>query len=975
MKKRVTSQKGTTICHCATRRVAPTKSAPISERLINAKKAGSQNFFEKLQIKQQKILWYSLLIAMLLLALFLRSAGLFRGLDVGYIYHPDESKQVSALYNYLNNSYVWYVGNPFYDGYPYGLNHIDEWLIRPVLILKNAIYSHLLPETRFQNPTMWDLLFWARTLRVLYGVFVVFMAYAISKRIFSPRWAALLTVLCLAIAPVSIAVSHFATGDIGVDLFTVLMLFFLCCYAKKGLKVYLFAAAFSVGMAFACKYNGMLAGGALGIYLLLEFSIYKRIKQIALKGGMLFAGIVTGAIAGTPACLINWNRTWEDVWINFSFIKNYGVSAEFIKLPFRQRVVEGVANNFSLVMQSLGWMIVVAALSGLVLSALQFANIFRSENSKKKNFSIDMLRLSIFSFPFAALTISLIMKPEVQPFHFSFLQIPLTLSAVYCIYWLWSSPKPLVRIVSVVLVAIIVLELGTKTEHECFLWSREDNQYLYQAMADNIFTNPKAGKQQGVIKSIILESPDNPAVFRNRKKTVSGSNARFWNEIHIAPVPTIPYPVNHDWIFMNGPVFPRNDRMVRLEGETKSSRQLVFHNPPETITIGVRSGSWPTKVALELGGQTRTIALAPNSQKVISITPRKWRTIRLRKIADHDLYFVTAQINASLGAAVVTFMTDPRQIDFFRLFGGHSSQPLAQIIIKKTPNEVEDAIGQTRYIEKSYPEGFIVTAGNNDLSTRIIPTQSSPLPAGNYTFECSITGLNDKNRLSFEMVDELQLNTAGRVFEIMVVEKGRHLIRFSFDKSFAPYFCRWKLVCLEGNCRLHYWRIKPNAMAILSDLEKLDKAGIYPPWLNNTVDDAKQQNKALNIVFGNKFKLKEFIAPPSVKVGEELRIRCAIELRDFNVKNFENHHLILHFFDKNGRQVYATQCYLLHAAASLNNNAKIGFGCMPSIPVGQYIIKLGVLDDLAQRRLSVTGSIKEGEISHNRISVGEIEIR
>jgi len=39
--RNVTSQKGTTICHCATRRVAPTKSAPISERRINAKKAGS----------------------------------------------------------------------------------------------------------------------------------------------------------------------------------------------------------------------------------------------------------------------------------------------------------------------------------------------------------------------------------------------------------------------------------------------------------------------------------------------------------------------------------------------------------------------------------------------------------------------------------------------------------------------------------------------------------------------------------------------------------------------------------------------------------------------------------------------------------------------------------------------------------------------------------------------------------------------
>jgi len=45
--KEITSQKRMTNYHCATRRVAQTKSAPISERRINAPRASSPNLFEK----------------------------------------------------------------------------------------------------------------------------------------------------------------------------------------------------------------------------------------------------------------------------------------------------------------------------------------------------------------------------------------------------------------------------------------------------------------------------------------------------------------------------------------------------------------------------------------------------------------------------------------------------------------------------------------------------------------------------------------------------------------------------------------------------------------------------------------------------------------------------------------------------------------------------------------------------------------
>lgn len=170
--------------------------------------------------KAKKILFFALLLSLFLLAFVLRTGGLFRGLEADYIYHPDEPKQVVALNNFLNDTYVWYVGNPFYDGYPYGLNHIDEWLLRPVFSMVEMFHNHIIPDTEYQKPSIHSLYYWARSLRVLYGLIALLLTYFIAKRLFQSRSGRLLSVLFLALSPISIVVAHFASGDIGSDLFS-----------------------------------------------------------------------------------------------------------------------------------------------------------------------------------------------------------------------------------------------------------------------------------------------------------------------------------------------------------------------------------------------------------------------------------------------------------------------------------------------------------------------------------------------------------------------------------------------------------------------------------------------------------------------------------------------------------------------------------------------------------------------------------
>ena len=94
----------------------------------------------------KKILIIIVWVAVVGLAVQFRTAGLYRGFATGGIYHPDEPKQVVALSIYMQGKYLRHVGSRFYDGYPYGLNHLDEWILRPVLGARNALTRHISPD-------------------------------------------------------------------------------------------------------------------------------------------------------------------------------------------------------------------------------------------------------------------------------------------------------------------------------------------------------------------------------------------------------------------------------------------------------------------------------------------------------------------------------------------------------------------------------------------------------------------------------------------------------------------------------------------------------------------------------------------------------------------------------------------------------------------------------------------------------------
>jgi hypothetical protein len=921
--------------------------------------------------KKNKTVLFSIL-AILALAFFLRSAGLFRGLDAGYVYHPDEPKQVVALSNYLQGHYIWYIGSSFYDGYPYGLNHIDEWILRPVFELRSLIHEHISPDIEYQGDDINSLYYWARALRVFYGMVALVLAGFVAQKLFKSTKASMLAMFLLALAPLSIAVAHFATGDIGLDLFTSAMLAFLCLYALKSRKVYLFLAALFLGIAFACKYNGLLAGAAIGMCLLLELvSGEKSFKETLINAGTTLVGVLIGAIAATPAFLFDWKRTWKDIRINFEFIKNYGVDESFLAKPLHERIMLSFHQNFPVVMQSVGWTLLFAGLAGTFVAAIQLYRVMRSNKTENGNLSIRILRLSIFVCPFIAFLIAFAGKPATQPFHFSYLQIPLTLSAVFFLYWVWSMSKTAARAAAIGLFLIILLELGLQTVHENFFWRRDDNMRVVKDMPKQIFDSKAPVKNPGTIKSVSLEPDSNPAVFRNRHRFVIGNRAGFWESLQIAPVPSIPYPAQNDWIFMNGPIFPRNDRMIAVAGNSSVSKVLVFENDPGKVSLGIRSGNLPVQASINLGGVSKTAILPPNTQRIIEITPKRWRESAMNKQIDNNLSLVKASIEASLGDVVLNFMTNEREIEYFKIFGGEPLGIEPKFIPSIDNDEIENALEEINFMK-----GDLSFTLDQERPGLLIPQrQLARLPAGVYNVDIEVTGIADQTELSFDLTDPLNLNGVDESSKVLF-GKGRQNIQYIFQKTFAPYMSQLRIMLLQGECELVAYSITPAFPEIMSDLNKWSESGIEPIWRQKTQGesdfvDALSDKK---IKLGNRVDVIELAFPEKINIGDELFMRCSMEISNFPFRDFKNYSVFVHFIDGKGRQIHATDCPLWMATASHNNKALISLGDLPNIPLGTHELKIGIYNGRTHKRLSISGEIDANSRSERRASLGHIQV-
>lgn len=898
-------------------------------------------------------------LVIVVIGLYFRSAGVWRGLDQGVIFHPDSPKQVLALENYLHGQKVWYMDSLFYDGYPYGLNVLDKQIIAGMYSVVRPLASILNPALHnLDYPSREQLHYWANFLRVLYGLITLMLTIFVAFWLTQSRACALLVGLIAAIAPLSSTVTHSATGDVGVDLFVMLMLAALVLLSRKFESTLLPAVALAGllgGMAFGCKYQGALALFIVGTTVLLAMDPTRIRNWLKVFG----IGIVTllctvaGVFLVTPALHVHTKSAWKNILRNFEFIQNYNVPKEFIERPLTQKMRIGLTGNIPLVVEALGWILVTCYIAGLLICARRWW-ISRKGPQDGNSRKAASLTFAIALFPLFAVLVSTSLKLEVQPFHFSFLMAPLCLIAGMALHALFLSRHVALRVVAALLLAGTVLQLGAAARRETFFWIREDLQVAEQHYLREAFRTPLGvdrwwrSSPDQVLKVFRVESPG-LSVFRNKPARITHPAAAQWRSLHVLPGPTIEMGDDSSWIILDGPVLPRDDRAFRVESGRSVDRSIVLYDPvPDRITLGIRSGSLPVEIRIEGPKDVQTCELDANSQKLLQIPTRPGRDIPVDQNGQYGGRIITVRCRATLGAAWVSVMSDPRELENFALTGGQTNRWANPALEKCAPDEIAARASETAFLSGAH-SGIQLTT--NEISL----TESDPaLPAGRYILNYRLEGIDPTNQATLKVSDSAGWLDGQGVTQSVSMGKGTTNITFEFAKPFTPYEVKILASCPTGSMVLKSYDLRPDTLKIIHDLQVQQQGSPLASWMQPTPSVKPMTEIGVEPVsFDSLLSLKSYSMPPSARPGELIRYNFRFKVHAYDTVDFHGVGVFVHLENAKGKTVCSLDVPLTATCFNTAPMAPISAILPPDLLPGQYQVCMGLYSPGIRKRWSI----------------------
>lgn len=742
-------------------------------------------------------------IGFLSLGFYFRSSGLFHGLEDGVVFHPDTPKQVKTLEDYLDGKYLTYYNSLFYDGYPYGLNRVDEVLIRGVYTVIRPLNRLFYGDTEVMAfPDRERLYYWARCLRLFYGMVSLMLVPIILYMLTRRKAAALIGLGLYALSPLAATVTHFASGDIGVDFFLSFTLFFLALALRRQQDRWVVAAGLAVGAAFACKYQGALGAWLVAVTLLVRTPAPWRDWKAFLRPAIGSAtGFFVGAAALTPGIWIAPEKTLRLMKENFGFIKNYGVPQAFLDKSWGEKVSTSLPDNLPGVLGALGGGLVLISVIAFLLS-LKRRKELASDASQPASGPI-AYDIAISSFPLMAILLSTTLKPAVQPFHFSYLIPALALSAGLLAAQI-AHQKSLLKVCGFwILLGCSLVPLLRSSLTEDFYWRRgaldaSVNPYILQPLRMPLH-RPRDFPNEAAIKQFYLH-PESLSVFRNRPRSVSDPRPDGWRADTRLFVPEIPlYARTPDWIFLKGAAFPLSDHYLHLGSEEPLRTHLVVDAPASRIFhLGFRSGALPVQIHGRLGDAAIQVFLPPHAQTRIELEP----SAPVKKIKGPEnlpeLELYPLQLSASPGEAVVAVLADAGAIERFEQFGPQGSRagiPAFGAVEKRR-------LGEIRFMEMDQPPYSL------PLPPGMRP-ETLWLPAGRYQFKAGIHSSGEgRAKLRVCLKDPLGSFPA-ICSDSFSLPKGYSEISWVFEKGFAPHEVAMEFDLQGAGGRVMDWDLLP----------------------------------------------------------------------------------------------------------------------------------------------------------------------
>ncbi|MDP8218559.1 MAG: hypothetical protein P9M03_07530 [Candidatus Theseobacter exili] len=645
------------------------------------------------------------------------------------------------------------------------------------------------------------------------------------------------------------------------------------------------------------------------------------------------------------------------------------MDSSFLCKPWYEKCFINFSNNGPDIFNAIGWTLTVLAFAGTVVSIASLLNNRKQPEDKYQYLQI--LKSAIYIFCFFSLFISLAGKPVVQSFHFSYLQLPITLAAAEAVFFFLKNKRLLIKIVGFIAIISVCLEIGTKTIAELYYWQKEDTKNTSRLLKDEIFVTPMdvTGSKNQTVKTIML-GEDLITVFRNKPRRLFHNSAQVWSKLHIAPIPSVPLPEQHQWIFMNGPVFPRNDRMFKVSADHELTKYVVFYDCPEKVQLGIRSGYTPAKINISFSGTKKTLHLPRNTQKIISVPIRNYKVLHAAGPACNDVYVVNLNVETQLGPCIVNMISDKKELYNYRLFGGALDKP--GDFYWNSAIDINKLVSETKYIQNV--PGHTIHLNENKKS--LLRKDFFFLPAGIYKLELDIAGLTESASLSVELADEADCIRGNENKKLFTVNPGRQTVSYSFLKKFAPYEINIRLNCNKGECIVLGWKITPDTSSIIQSLDKWKSSGITPEWLGYGYNLGIKipDTVASNIVFQNRYKLKSLHIPSVIPRRKKFLIHEQFEILKHNTNNFYETYVFLHLKNSEGKIVCQFDHPLRLASFGNSPPQDLQYIIPKKVKPGIYYLYMGLYNKRTRKRYNIKIKGPKRPVSDQSFLAAEIEV-
>jgi hypothetical protein len=667
-------------------------------------------------------------------------------------------------------------------------------------------------------------------------------------------------------------------------------------------------------------------------------------------------GLVAGALAGTPALLLDTRRAWRAMWQILMGIRNYQVPPELAGQGLAAQAGLGLRQNLGPTLAVLGLALTALALLGLLLA---LARLWRA-NPRRGADRAEARRLCVLAgvgaYPFAALALSLAGKPSVQPFHFSYLVIPLAIAAAYAAAELVRARRRFVRAAGVAGVALLLLESAWTGRAEVFFWRHTDTQAAAGRLAAEAFRGMGEarirGSQADATRVFSLERR-NLAVFRNRPAWVAHPDADVWRTLAAAPVPAVAAPAAADWVFLQGPVFPRNDHLFRVAPGGVVRRFLVCYGaPPSRLRLGVRAGHAPTVLSVSAGGEGKVLRLGRSGQAELELDARVSRRVAGAAPDGGDVFLVPLTVHVAPGPAWIAMFANEPEAQAFRWFGGGSLAGVERVAALDA-SRVAAALEPTRYLEGA--ELIPLRAGEG---AAVLSPRGTALAAGAYELELVVRGGAQGARLRAEVNEhgrapEHSRRQAGlwELQQDLAVTAGVQVLTVPFVKPPAPYEVDLALSAAQGDAELLEWRLRPDAERLLGDFAAFAREGAVPEWFEaGPATPVAPETIADGLAFGGRLRLRSFRFPAEVSPGVVIQHGLRFELLDART-DVDRLAVFVHVVDAGRRTVAAFDYPLSLAAFGDEPLAPLEDVLPADLPPGDYGLEVGVYEPTLGERL------------------------